>query len=418
MALNLKFRFRPTGQTDDRPQALYVRLTLNKVMSSDYVSGVRVRPSEWDQKAQLARGRSPMAAATNERLAAIRTEHHELLNQLLSLKKVVTVQVLKAEWTKGSAPVPLVCQAWETHNTYLRSLTKTDQALSPATILKWENGIRYLRMYIDQTTGQRDIDVSEVSVAWAKRFHQWLMTHEDQTGKTRKARQANNTAQKYVAYLRAVLDTLVEARHIANNPLQTLKISRTRAKKITYLNDEQIARLAGLPLVGTEGRYRDLALLAIYTGLDYPDLLKLLANADHYRQGDKLVMERGKTTVRSLIPVLPETEPLLATYAGKKYQYAPQSVNKSLKIFASLIGFEKTLSLKICRKTTGTLFLNAGYSLEAVSMILGHADFRTTRRHYAEFLDKRLSGEMAQIGVNILLQPIPMGFAVPSVTAP
>jgi integrase len=405
MKLSIRFRLLPAAKSKPAAQSIYIRLAVNGVGTSDYITGVKALPLEWDAITHSVRGRSALAKSTNERLAAIKVEHLDIMNRLISLGKPVTAAAIKDEWTKGINPPPTILAAWQSHYDYLVSLNNTDMARKPGTLLKWRNGRTFLGMYIRQQLSRPDMEVDRLTVAWVRGWHSWLMTYKDSSEATRKAPQASDTAAKFISFLRIVLDSMVEARHISVNPIATLKIKRQKTKRITYLTAEQLLKLAALDLSGNYAQYRDLTLLCCYTGLDYPDLLRLLQEPEQYvdRATGLIDINRAKSNGRSLIPLLAEASRLIERYRGHQApSYEPQTINRVQKLFASMVGFDQVLSLKICRKTTGTLFLNAGYDLESVSQILGHSSVKITQMHYAELLPKRIHQEMKRIGVNLL----------------
>lgn len=70
-----------------------------------------------------------------------------------------------------------------------------------------------------------------------------------------------------------------------------------------------------------------------------------------------------------------------------------QKYNAYLKEIRDICGFRINLTTYIGRKTFGTIALNQGYSIESVSKMLGHTDIKTTLKHYAVVLKKRIVEE-------------------------
>lgn len=398
MQILLRFKFRTpkknlkTGEYQLRvgPRSLYIRLTVNGIEArSDYASGLRVNPADWNQKKQRVMGRTDLAQADNERLEAIVAEHKAILNRQVSVGKIPTPETIKTEWLQGVNPPPSLLIAYQNYLDFLDSLSGTDQAKALRTIEKWYYAKTYLSEFIrhDRKTG--DVDVAELTIGWGKRFHAWLMKHRNQV---------SDTAAKYVSFVRVALQHGVEQGQLPTNPLRDVAFKRSAPKAVYFLDDSHVVSLAALSLDGSAATCRDLALLVCYTGLDYPDLLALLALPDELLRPQldqaKLHGHRLKTKLLFQIPLLGAARPLIARYAGQKNLPDPHTVNKSLHVFMPIIGWHgKPVTLKILRKTAGAFFLNEGYSIEVVARILGHSNIATTQRHYVRVTDKRLDNE-------------------------
>jgi len=57
----------------------------------------------------------------------------------------------------------------------------------------------------------------------------------------------------------------------------------------------------------------------------------------------------------------------------------------------------KKLHTHMGRKTAGALFLEYGFSIEAVSSFLGHQNYQLTAKVYAKITSKKIENEMDRI---------------------
>lgn len=411
MSISIRFKFRtpkkePNGvhQTPQGPRMLQIQLRVNgTACRSMYSSKLQVDPKEWDQKQQCVKGRSRLAQANNTRLSDIIGEHKEILNRMISLGKTPTAESIRNEWLNGITPQPPLVELYDRYLKHLNELKGTDQAKAKTTMKAWVRGRDFLQHFVQLRKKTKDIELAEINVAWAKEYVKWLMKHEEP--RIGKEKQNSETAGKYVSYVRAILDYAVECGHCELNVLDKLVIKGKKPKPVYFLEDHHLKLLKELPLDPEGDLLRDWARLACYTGLDYPDLLIFVRNPNAFivptASGKrKIVTDRNKTDLESQIPLL---NPVLEIF--EKYHYempimTADRINRWLRFFRGLIGFrEGTLTLKICRKTAGALFLNEGYSLEVVQKILGHARIATTQRHYVKIIDKRVDREMDRVGV-------------------
>ncbi|MGM9509560.1 tyrosine-type recombinase/integrase [Larkinella sp. GY13] len=383
---------------------LQIQLRVNGIACrSMYSSGLQVDPTEWDQKQQCQRGRSKLAQANNTRLSDIIGEHKEIMNRMISLGKTPTAESIKNEWLKGIVPRPNLVQLYDRFLQHLADLKGTDQAKAKVTMKSWKRGRVFLQLYIQISKRTEDMEISEVNISWAREYLKWLMKHEEP--KVRKEVQNSETAGRYISYIRAILDYAVEDGYCEYNLLDKLVIKGKKPKPVYFLEDHHLKILKELSFDEENDLIRDWAQLACYTGLDYPDLLKFVNDPKAFivttpSGKQKIVTDRDKTDLESQIPLLNPVLEILNKYDYQMPIIAADRINRWLRFFRGLIKFKDgTISLKICRKTAGSLFLNEGYSLEVVQKILGHARIDTTQRHYVKILDKRVDREMDRVGV-------------------
>ena len=97
-----------------------------------------------------------------------------------------------------------------------------------------------------------------------------------------------------------------------------------------------------------------------------------------------LVGSRIKSNIDNTIPLNEKAIKLLKYYKFKLPKLSNQKYNAYLKEIGKLAGVNKIkLTSHVGRKTCGQLLLDFGYSIEAVSRILGHSDIKTTQMYYA-----------------------------------
>jgi len=82
LKISVRFRIRSSQTKTAGAKQLYIRLSVSGITVGDYACGVKVLPSQWDQKTQCIKGRSVEVQRLNDRLAETRTEHMEILREL------------------------------------------------------------------------------------------------------------------------------------------------------------------------------------------------------------------------------------------------------------------------------------------------------------------------------------------------
>ncbi|MCX2476841.1 site-specific integrase, partial [Pedobacter sp. MC2016-05] len=153
---------------------------------------------------------------------------------------------------------------------------------------------------------------------------------------------------------------------------------------------------------------RDFFLFSCYTGLSYADVQKLkLADIGIGVDGERWIFTyRKKTDTRVAIPLLPIAASILDKYKDHPYCLhnnralpisSNQKMNEYLVEIAALSGVNKTLGIRIAKRTFGTtVTLLNGVPIESVSKMLGHTNIRTTQL-YAKVLDTKVSEDMAPL---------------------
>lgn len=157
-------------------------------------------------------------------------------------------------------------------------------------------------------------------------------------------------------------------------------------KKIVSLKVSDLEKIEGLELLSDRLRkIKDLFLAQCYTGLAYADLMQL--NKNMLQEHDAkyyLVGTRTKSRIDFAIPLHHKAMKLLSAYNFSFDTISNQKYNVYLKELAELAKLDIKLTTHVGRRTCGQLYLNLGYSIEAVSRILGHSDIKTTQMYYAK----------------------------------
>jgi len=111
------------------------------------------------------------------------------------------------------------------------------------------------------------------------------------------------------------------------------------------------------------------------------------------KDGKKFIdMSRIKTNVDFLTPLLPEAEKILEMYDGKVPQVCLSTYNDILQRMSRKLGLDKKLSSHKGRKSFGMLVTDEyNMPLKAASLLLGHADERTTKKYYVKIRRRKKS---------------------------
>lgn len=192
------------------------------------------------------------------------------------------------------------------------------------------------------------------------------------------------------------------------DPFKAYKVKLKETKRVFLTKDElESLETKEIPIERLS-IVRDVFVFCCYTGLSYVDVEKLTShNSAKNNDGEIWInIDRTKTGSPSSLPLLPKALHLLNKY--KRYPtdddpnkllpvISNQRINAYLKKIASLSGIKKNLTVHAARHTFGTtITLSNGISIETVSAMLGHKNFKTTQI-YAKVVREKISADMKKL---------------------
>jgi integrase len=240
-----------------------------------------------------------------------------------------------------------------------------------------------------------------------------------------------STIRSTYTVLRAILDTAVRDRAIAENPAVVIRRPRIEHHEAEYLSPVQVRTL----LAAAEStRYAALFTLMVNTGLRRGEALALhWADVDTdqkalrvrgtlTRIGGSLTVTEPKTTKsRRVVAMSPAVEALLRTVkagqrqerltAGSQWRATgfvfttelgepcdPRNALRALKVAAHKAGLPTTVGLHTLRHSAASVMLTNGVPLKVVSDILGHSSIAITGDIYGHVSPEIASSALATLG--------------------
>ncbi|MHA6509525.1 tyrosine-type recombinase/integrase [Tessaracoccus sp. Y1736] len=231
--------------------------------------------------------------------------------------------------------------------------------------------------------------------------------------------------------LRAILDTAVRDRVIAENPAAVVTRPKVEHHEAAYLTPDQAKALLA---ASDSTRYRPLFELMVNTGLrrgealaltwdrvdEKKDLLKVAGTLA--RVGGDLVVTEPKTqksrrvvpmsaTVQELMRQLRQRQRLERLQAGSQWQQTdyvfttefgqpsdPRNALRALKASAKKAGLPSTVGLHTLRHSAASVMLSNGVPLKVVSEILGHSSISITGDVYGHVSPEVATDALATLG--------------------
>lgn len=268
---------------------------------------------------------------------------------------------------------------------------EVEQNRSQKTIANYDH---YLTRLLDFAG---EIKVSDIDAELIRKWRLWL----NRLG-TNVSDELQKTTQNYhLIALRSFLKFCAK-RDIAALPADKVELSRTVRKQVTFLNEDELARLFVQPELNTLQGLRDRAILELLfsSGLRVSELTGL--DRDHINLKRREFMVRGKGQKdRPIFISQPAADciqaylnkrednakPLFIRYSGTKqvnlsgnfHRLTPRSVQRLVARYALLAGITKHVSPHTLRHSFATDLLMNGADLRSVQAMLGHSNIATTQ---------------------------------------
>jgi site-specific recombinase XerD len=242
-----------------------------------------------------------------------------------------------------------------------------------------------------------DLQLKDITPELIRKWRLWLnrlgTNVSDELGKS--------TQNYHLIALRSFMKFCTK-RDIPIMPVDKIELARTKRKQVTFLNEDELARLFTQPDTSKVNGLRDRAILELLfsSGLRVSELVGL--DRDHINLKRREFMVRGKGQkdrpifiseeaarwVQQYLDERPDNAPpLFARYSGRKaadtsgnYQrLTARSIQRLVASYALLAGITKQVSPHTLRHSFATDLLMNGADLRSVQAMLGHSNIATTQ---------------------------------------
>ena len=360
---------------------------------TEFQTGRKIEPENWDNAKQQSKGKTAEAKLLNAYLNQLRNKVYLKEIELMQRGFLITARLLRDAVTDKVEALneKTMFQVFAEHNEEQRKLV--GKGLSKATYWVSEYTYRLLKEFVEQKYQRSDLFLRELNIGFIQSFHTFLLTDKGMS---------QNSSTKHLKLLKKIINMAIANSYMTFNPFLTYKVEREPVE-IDFLDDDELRRIINFdtPLPRLE-RAKDMFLFGCFTGLSYIDI-KTLAPENFEKDGAGRIWikkRRVKTGVLSRIPLLPVAKLILEKYKGGDKLLPiqdPADINKYLKDIAILCKINKRITFHTSRHTfASTVTLANNISLEVVSKMIGHTNTRMTT-HYAKLVDKCIGEQMDKL---------------------
>jgi len=388
---SLLYYIKRSKKNEEGKAPIYLRLTIDG-RRAEISLKYAVEPKRWNSEAAKVRGTTEEARNINSYMEIVRNKIYEHHRKLIESNKLVTAEALKNSYLGLGVSQRLLLEVFEYHNSRIKALVGKEYAV--ATYKRYSTTLKLVREFIKWKYKKSDYFLNELDHQFVTEFEFYLQTVRNNN---------HNTTIKYIKNLKKVIRIAISNNWINRDPFINFKVKLNEVEP-RYISQEEIQAILDADLPTKKlNQVRDTFIFCCYTGLAYVDLKKLapehvVIGIDGLRW---LQINRTKTEVKSIIPLLPIAEGIIDKYANTiqiKGKLLPvlsnQKQNRYLKDIARLCNIKKNLTMHVARFSFATsVTLTNNVPIESVSAMLGHKSLRTTA-HYAKVVNRKLSDDM------------------------
>lgn len=215
--------------------------------------------------------------------------------------------------------------------------------------------------------------INEIKYKHIKELLRWMELQKD---KDDKEKFGLDTRNKHATLIKMVVDYAVNEEFLEHSPISKLNLTYSEVKPPNYLNEINRKKIENCTAKSVQ-KVKDIAMFLMYTGFSYVDFLEL--NSDNL-QGACWKKQRGKSSVYSLPPLLPEAAMIIEKYGSveKIPRLHITDANRELKYLGDYCGLNETtvgfdLTTSVFRETFASMMENE-FMLprSSIKFMMGH----------------------------------------------
>lgn len=202
-----------------------------------------------------------------------------------------------------------------------------------------------------------------------------------------------NTTNKELKMLKKILAMAVDEGIIKTSPFK-LVISN---EKMEYevVNYDTIMMMYNKEINDARiEQIRDIFILQCFTGMAYVDLMSF---KKEMIQDDIILINRKKTNVQSIIPILDITKEILIKYDYELPLISNQKYNMYLKVLGDYFNLNISLHSHLARHSFACMLINKGVDLKTIASALGHSSVKITESVYAQMTKRTIVDNIKKV---------------------
>lgn len=349
-------------------------------------SGVFILPQFWNADFKRIKNGVAGSSEANQKINEFETKLNQLQEKNASIEIIDKALTMESQ---SSKPVLTLLNVIEEYISRQAKLIDLPQGISYETYKTYTYKEKNIKNYLTEIK-KLDMPIANFGYAEAEKFK--LYCYEQKFGTA--------YINRHIKFLRTIMRFAHYEYKVEQSNFMLMKLKEPAAKPITYLTELELEKIQKhVFLSSLTQKAADLFLLQCFTGMAYCDVITLSEqNIITHGKSEFIAYNRRKTSVRGLLPLLPQVKVILKRYSGKAPELCNQLYNRVLKEIAAVCEIQKHITTHIGRKTFACLLVSKGASMEATTKMLAKTNVQETAKVYAEVQWKRILDEMPKFG--------------------
>lgn len=323
-----------------------------------------VEPAKFDVAKQKVKGDKVI----NEYLNLILNKCSQIELELLKLNKLSLTNFIN--YFKGNISNDdniTLLQMYDKNNNLYKEKYNNNQ-INYTSYYKYLNNKKRVEQFL-KTKGLKDINIIDITPFFIEEFKNYCLSNLNV-----------NTTNKELKILKKILTLAVDEGIIKTSPFK-LKLTDEKKKYdvVDYntiismyqkeINDSRIEKI------------RDIFILQCMTGMAFCDLMRFKREMI---KDDIIIINRQKTNVQSIIPILDIAKEILIKYNYNLPLISNQKYNMYLKVLGDYFKLNISLHSHLARHSFACMLLNRGVDMKTIASALGHSSQKITESVYAQ----------------------------------
>lgn len=270
-------------------------------------------------------------------------------------------------------------------------------AMTETTKSKYNRFKKYTYNILVEYFGKKQPTFDDINYSFCEDFIEWMSETKELCA---------NTRGSHVKFIKAAMNEAHKNKLHQNDGFKTFR-KETEQIDAIYLTNDEVTKVAELPLCGSHGLVRDIFIIGCHTGMRFGDYSRLSIN-DISDGVIHLITQKCKTPVD--IPAHPRVLDILNKYGGTLPKISAQKFNAYIKDVCKEAGLKESILVRkggkhtryekwelvsshTARRTGLTNMYKAGIPIYRCMMISGHKTesvfmtyLRITQEENAQFL--------------------------------
>ncbi len=364
---------------------VYAKITIDgKVYERS--SGVYISPQYWNKEFKRVKNGVAGSVEANQKINEFETKLTQLKENNSSISEIDKAMTIESQ---SSKPILTLLDVIEEYISRQSKLIDLPDGISYETYKTYTYKQKNVKNYLAEIK-KLDLPIANFGYSEAEKFKLYCFANKF----------GSAYINRHIKFLRTIMRFAHYEHKVEQSNFMLMKLKEPAAKPITYLTELELEKIQKhVFLSSLLQKAADLFLLQCFTGMAYCDVITLSDNnIEKHGKSEFIAYNRRKTSVKGLLPLLPQVKIILKRYDGKAPVLCNQLFNRVLKEIAAVCEIHKHITTHIGRKTFACMLVSKGASMEATTKMLAKTNIQETSKIYAEVQWQRLLNEMPSFG--------------------